>query len=232
MVALAETLPAAPTRADYMASLARVRAGEQPAARELVERLYPIVVRIVRAHRPRRVAEEDLTQDIFIKMFKRLDQYRGDAPFEHWVSRIAVTTCMDQLRAQQCRPELRWSDLSVSEAGALESFCSEQRDGRPADAFAAHELIHKLLNRLKADDRLVIVWFELEEKTIAEICALTGWSNNLVKMRLFRARKKLQRLFATLPGFDGDSAALQRRQMIGAARATRHSVGHMQVAAV
>src|SRR4051794_2252959 len=136
------------TRADYTASLERVRAGEQAAARELVDRLYPIVVRIVRAHRPRRVAEEDLTQDIFIKMFGRLAQYRGDAPFEHWVSRIAVTTCMDQLRAQRCRPELRWSDLSAAEIGTLDFTANERRERGPGDALAARELVHKLLEQL------------------------------------------------------------------------------------
>src|SRR3982751_6292419 len=125
MVAMIEdTRRDGPTRNDYLASIERVRAGEQAAARELVERLYPIVIRIVRAHRPRRIAEEDLMQDVFIKMFNRLAQYRGDAPFEHWVSRIAVTTCMDQLRAQRCRPELRWSDLSPGEASALEATCA------------------------------------------------------------------------------------------------------------
>jgi RNA polymerase sigma-70 factor (ECF subfamily) len=232
MVAMVEAVSGGmAARAEYVASIERVRAGEQAAARELVERLYPIVVRIVRAHRPRRVAEEDLTQDIFIKMFARLGQYRGDAPFEHWVSRIAVTTCMDQLRAQKCRPELRWSDLSLSEVGALEFACSQRRDGWPGDAFAARELVHKLLDRLNTEDRMVVVWFELEEKTIAEIRALTGWSINLVKMRLFRARKKLQRLFEDLPGYDGTRRATRRRQLIAGAAATRALAKRLRAAA-
>ncbi len=219
MVAMVEEV--ARTRADYCASIARVRAGEQAAARELVEKLYPIVVRIVRAHRPRRVAEEDLTQDIFIKMFARLAQYRGDAPFEHWVSRIAVTTCMDQLRAQKCRPELRWADLSPGEVSALDFTTHEHREAGPGEAYAARELVHKLLEQLKPEDRMVIVWFELEEKTIAEIRVLTGWSINLIKMRLFRARKKLQRIFESLPGYDGTRRATQRRILVARAAATR-----------
>src|SRR4051812_21666676 len=212
------------SRDRYMASIARVRAGEQSAARELVEQLYPVVVRIVRAHRPRRIAEEDLTQDVFIKMFKRLAQYRGDAPFEHWVSRIAVTTCMDQLRAQKCRPELRWSDLSPGEADALEAACGDGKERWPGHAYAARELVHQLLDQLKPEDRLVITWFELEEKSIAEIRALSGWSVNLVKMRLFRARKKLQRLFERLPGFDGTREAARRRRLVAGAAATREAV--------
>src|ERR1043165_8404036 len=144
MVAMIETTGReGPTRDEYLASIERVRAGEQAAARELVERLYPIVVRIVRAHRPRRVAEEDLMQDVFIKMFKRLAQYRGDAPFEHWVSRIAVTTCMDQLRAQKCRPELRWADLSPGEAAALEGSYGDRFERWPGHAFTARDLVYK-----------------------------------------------------------------------------------------
>ncbi|HEX2100446.1 MAG TPA: sigma factor, partial [Candidatus Synoicihabitans sp.] len=62
---------------DLVGCLERVRADDQLAARELVEHLYPLVIRIVRARLPRRVSEEDLTQDIFLKMFSRLDQYQG-----------------------------------------------------------------------------------------------------------------------------------------------------------
>ena len=61
--------------------LAQVRAGDQAAARALVERVRPVVLRIVRARKPRRLAEEDLTQEVFMKMFARLDQYAGEAPF-------------------------------------------------------------------------------------------------------------------------------------------------------
>ena len=62
---------------DFVACLERVRRRDQAAARELVEHLYPLVIRIVRSHLPRRVAEEDLAQEIFLKMFTRLEQYKG-----------------------------------------------------------------------------------------------------------------------------------------------------------
>ena len=106
--------------------IARVRAGDQLAARALVERLRPGVLRIVRARRPRRVAEEDLTQEVFMKMFARLGQYQGSAPFTHWVSRIAVTTCLDHWRAQQRRPELRWADLAEWETDRLDERADER----------------------------------------------------------------------------------------------------------
>ena len=183
---------------DLPGCLERVRRRDQAASRQLVEHLYPLVIRIVRSHLPRRVAEEDLAQDIFLKMFTRLAQYQGNVPFPHWVSRIAVTTCIDQLRAQKRRPEFRWADLSENEAEVLSNVMTDERDVTPGDALAARELVHKLLGQLKPDDRLVIQLLDLEQKTIAEISASTGWNQTLVKVRAFRARRKLQKLFQEL----------------------------------
>jgi len=183
---------------DLAGCLDRVRKRDQIAARELVEHLHPLVIRIVRAHLPRRVPEEDLAQDIFLKMFTRIDQYQGSVPFTHWVSRIAVTTCIDQLRAQKRRPELRWADLSERETDALDSAITNENDVRPDDALAARELVQKLLEQLKPEDRLVVQYLDLDQKSIAEISALTGWNQTLVKVRAFRARRKLQRLYREL----------------------------------
>ena len=183
---------------DLAGCLEQVRRRDQIAARELVEHLYPLVIRIIRSHLPRRVAEEDLAQEVFLKMFSRLDQYQGAVPFPHWVSRIAVTTCIDQLRAQKRRPEFRWADLSESEAEVLDAVMTNENDVSSNDALAAHELVHKLIEQLKPDDQLVIRLLDLEQKSIAEIAKLTGWNQTLIKVRAFRARRKLQKLFEEL----------------------------------
>jgi len=183
---------------DLAGCLERVRRRDQAAARELVEHLHPLVIRIVRAHLPRRVAEEDLSQEIFLKMFTRIEQYKGSVPFSHWVSRIAVTTCIDQLRAQKRRPEFRWADLSESEAGVLDSVLTSEHDVAPGAALAASELVHKLLDQLKPEDQLVVQLLDLEQKSIAEISEITGWKQSLVKVRAFRARRKLKKLFEEL----------------------------------
>lgn len=183
---------------DLPGCLVRVRARDQAAARELVEHLYPLVIRIVRSHLPRRVAEEDLAQDIFLKMFTRLEQYQGTVPFPHWVSRIAVTTCIDQLRAKKRRPEFRWSDLSETEAQVLDNVLTNDDESPPDEALEARELVNKLLGQLKPEDQLVIRLLDLEQKTIREISALTGWNVALVKVRAFRARRKLHKLFTAL----------------------------------
>jgi len=183
---------------DLAGCLERVRRRDQAAARELVEHLHPLVIRIVRAHLPRRVQEEDLSHEVFLKMFTRIEQYKGSVPFTHWVSRIAVTTCIDQLRAQKRRPEFRWADLSENEAGVLDSVLTSERDVAPDDALAARELVHKLLDQLKPEDRLVIQLLDLEQKSVAEVSQLTGWNQALVKVRAFRARRKLKKFFEDL----------------------------------
>src|SRR5437762_9490666 len=81
----------------------RARSGDDDAARELIRQLYPLVAKIVRGYRPRRTAEEDLAQMIFVKVFQNLAQYSGKVPISHWVSRIAVNTCRNQLMAEKAR---------------------------------------------------------------------------------------------------------------------------------
>ena len=119
---------------DWRECLARVRQRDEEAAALLVARLYPLVIRIVRSHLPRRAAEEDLAQDVFVKMFTRLDQYqaRPGTPFEHWVARLAVRTCLDALKAADRRPELRWGDLSEEQAAWLNFMLADQ-SARPPD---------------------------------------------------------------------------------------------------
>src|SRR5438093_11828950 len=85
---------------------------DDEAARALVRKLYPLVAKIVRSHRPRRTAEEDLCQMIFIKVFQRLSQFSGNVPLEHWVSRVAVNTCLNQMGSEQVRPAVRHADLN------------------------------------------------------------------------------------------------------------------------
>jgi RNA polymerase sigma-70 factor (ECF subfamily) len=183
---------------DVAACLERVRQHDQVAARELVEHLYPLVIRIVRSHLPRRVAEEDLAQEVFLKMFTRLDQYKGAVAFTHWVSRIAVTTCIDQLRAQKRRPEFRWADLSEKETEVLDAVLTSDSEVPANEALAARELVAKLLGQLKPEDRLVVQLLDLEQRSVAEISKLTGWNPSLVKVRAFRARGKLKKLFEEL----------------------------------
>src|SRR5689334_13109434 len=103
---------ASETALDVPLCVKRARRGDEEAARLLIQHLYPLVIKLVRSHLPRRTSEEDLAQTVFMKMFANLGQYSGTVPLEHWVSRIAVNTCLNQLRVEKVRPELRYADLT------------------------------------------------------------------------------------------------------------------------
>lgn len=184
---------------DLPECLRRVRQRDPEAARQLVEHLYPQVVRIIATRLPRRDSEEDLAQDIFLKMFTKLEQYKGDVPFEHWVSRIAVNHCLNALRAQSSRPEWRWADLSPEQAEALEAVLTSPSDTpHPAQALGARELVDKLLGTLAPPDAWLIRWLELEGLSIEQVRQRTGWSSTRIRVRAFRARRKLNQAFQSL----------------------------------
>jgi RNA polymerase sigma factor (sigma-70 family) len=186
---------------DLAACLERVRQrsrDSEDAARELVEALYPLVAKLVHAHLPQRDEPEDLIQEVFMKMFARLEQFRGQVPFEHWVSRVAVSTCIDKLRAQKRRPTVRWSDLSEEEQVVIEKISAEEIAGEKQHETLAWEILQKLLDALAPAERMMITLLELEQKSIAEVCAVTGWNSGVVRIRAFRARHKLKALYEQL----------------------------------
>jgi RNA polymerase sigma-70 factor (ECF subfamily) len=165
---------------------------DDEAARELVRRLYPLVAKLVRAHRPRRTAEEDLCQMIFIKVFQKLSQFSGKVPLEHWVSRIAVNTCLNQIEAEKARPELRYADLSEEEQAVVENLATSARELAPDERLASRQLVEHLLGLLKPVERLAIDLLYLQGRSVEEIRKITGWSAALIKVRAFRARQKMR----------------------------------------
>ncbi len=175
------------------ARLQRVRNNDSEAAEDLVRDLFPLVMRIVRGHLPRRMDPEDLAQIVFVKVFQKIDQFNGDAPFPHWVSRIAVNTCLNELRAEKARPELRWADLGEEQSEALERVL-ERSDDTPVDEqTATRDLAERLLETLPPRDRLILTLLDLEERTVAETAAITGSPEAVIKVRAFRARRKLRK---------------------------------------
>ncbi|PYK88024.1 MAG: RNA polymerase subunit sigma-24 [Verrucomicrobia bacterium] len=171
---------------------------DDEAARELVRRLYPLVAKLVRAHRPRRTAEEDLCQMIFIKVFQKLSQFSGKVPLEHWVSRIAVNTCLNQIEAEKARPELRYADLSEEEQAVVENLATSARELAPDERLASRQLVEHLLGLLKPVERLAIDLLYLQGRSVEEIRKITGWSVALIKVRAFRARQKMKDQFAKI----------------------------------
>jgi RNA polymerase sigma factor (sigma-70 family) len=174
---------------------------DDEAARELVRQLYPLVAKLVRAYRPRRTADEDLCQMIFIKVFQKLSQFSGNVPLEHWVSRVAVNTCLNQIESEKVRPELRHADLSEEEQAVVENLAASN-ELAPDQRFASRQLVEHLLAALKPVERLAIDLLYLQGRSVEEIRKITGWSAALIKVRAFRARRKMKDQLAKISAKD------------------------------
>jgi RNA polymerase sigma factor (sigma-70 family) len=177
--------------------VARAREGDEEACRLLADRLSPLILKLVRSNLPRRVSEEDLVQEVFLRVFSKLDQYAGLVPLEHWVSRIAVNTCINALKHESVRPELRLADLSEEEEAVVQRRAVSGEDLPGDRRGAAQELVATMLARLNPDDRWVITLLHLDERSTKEISRTTGWSVAQVKVRAFRARHKMRALWKT-----------------------------------
>jgi RNA polymerase sigma-70 factor (ECF subfamily) len=198
---LADLKLAAAAAAQGTADLAwvvQVREGDETAARALVERLYPTIMRTVRSHLPRRTHEEDLAQAIYTKVFHKLEQFSGLAPLEHWAARIAINTCLNQLKHEAARPEVRMGDLSEEEEAVIQQLARTAEDPPNERRTAARELLETLLKRLRPDEQRVIRLLYVEEWSTQEISRQTGWSVSLVKVKAFRTRQKMRKLWDTL----------------------------------
>ncbi|PYL43301.1 MAG: hypothetical protein DME29_07255 [Verrucomicrobia bacterium] len=105
----------------------------------------------------------------------------------------AVNTCRNQLTAEKARPELRHADLSEEQAAMLENLAASDEALSPDRKLAARDLVEKLLAMLKPVERLVIDMLYLQERSVAEVQKLTGWTAATIKVRAFRARQKLRK---------------------------------------
>ncbi len=130
---------------------------------------------------------DDLCQEVFLRAWRRLRTFRGDAPFEHWLARLTVTACYDFLRREKRhRGHVELDDSPL-----------EFRDTNVDAAIAAgraRDLLDWAMRKLSAEEKLVLTLLELEERNVRDIAALTGWSESNVKVRAFRARAKLREI--------------------------------------
>ena len=183
-----------PTDAELIAAVLN---GDPASFEPLVKKYQSRVFATARRYARRESEVEDIVQEVFLKAFQKLGSFRGDAPFEHWLMRLAVRTCYDFLRAHQRNRELSLTDLSDDEGDWLERFAANPSDSAE-NAAAARELVERVMDQLSPAARLVITLLEIEDRSLKEIAALTGWSVAVVKIRAFRARAEMRRCLQKL----------------------------------
>lgn len=171
----------------------RISGGDEQAFDELVRRHFGRVARIAGRFFAQQDAAEEIHQETFLKAFVSIASYRGDVPLEHWLSRIAVNACYDALRRSRRRPTIAVESRAVSGDDAVASV-----DPSDDAAFCRREhariAANELLAMLAPGERLVLTLMVLEDRSVAEVAALTGWSVVNVKVRAFRARRRLKAL--------------------------------------
>ena len=177
--------------------ISAVLEGDAASFEPLVTRYQPRVFATARRYARREDEVADSVQEIFIKAYQKLSTYRAEAPFEHWLMRMAVRTCYDFLRKHQRNREYNVTEISDEENDWLENVGDEGPERETAQA-AAKALVERLLDGLSPDFRIVITLLEIEEKSVKEIADLTGWSVSLVKVRAYRARKQMRKMLARI----------------------------------
>jgi RNA polymerase sigma-70 factor, ECF subfamily len=179
--------------------------GDEAAAMSLVALLHPRLLRVIRRLLARGPELEEALQDTFLHLFRTLPEFRGQAPFSAWATRIAVNCALMRLRRRRRKPEAPISEL-LPRFDAEGSFEDYVQDWSPtaealAEAGQLRGQLWEALDRLPEDWRAVFVLAVDEEMSMAEISLVLGISVPNVKTRLHRARQALrEQLAAHLKG--------------------------------
>ena len=162
--------------------------GDADAYRRLIEQHQAAVSKLLWRFTRDPVEHEELVQQVFIDAYMGLKGYRGEAPFEHWLSRIAVRVGYAFWRKRSRRKTVTLSDEHWRQLA--------QSDDSTADSAEAGEIVHRLLARLPRRDRLVLTLRYLEQCDVAQTAYRLGWTPVRVRVQTHRAIEKLKQLTA------------------------------------
>ena len=170
-------------RIDDMNLALRIRAGDQSAFRELVERHQSRIFRVLYGILNHRADAEDVAQEVFAKVYFSIHRFDHRSSLFTWIYSIAVNEAYSHLRKRRTAPDFH-----------------SLIDGRPTPdrAAAQRDLLNKLLALIPEDDRLLLLWKEVEGCSVTSLAEMTGMNESTIKVRLFRARRKVVELAARL----------------------------------
>src|ERR1700720_576885 len=145
--------------------IAAVLKGDAGSFEPLVVKYSPRVFATARRYARRESEVEDIVQEVWLKAYQKLSGFRNEAPFEHWLMRLAVRTCYDFLRAHRRNRETAFSELAEPDEDWLERFVSEPGTAGEQSQAARH-LVERILEQLSPPARLVITLLEIEDRSI------------------------------------------------------------------
>ena len=143
-----------------------------------------------------------------MKAFTQLGSFEGRGSLEGWLTRIATNTCLNMVRSSKRRPESTISDLTEDEQGWLDQHSvNESGEQRSVEnSVVAADLADRLLAVLPPEDQQALLMIDGEDASIKEVAEATGWSESKVKVRAFRARRKLREAMEKLLDHKGKRA--------------------------
>ena len=162
-----------------------VKAGDQVAFRELIERYEARIFRVIWGILRNRDDAEEIAQEVFAKVYFSIRTFDGRSTLYTWIYRIAVNECYGFLRKQRLK--------LVAEGDVADDTFTNAADIHPlADrATIERDFVNKLLANVDEDDRMLLLWKEVEGLSLEELVELTGLNKNTIKVRLYRTRQRL-----------------------------------------
>ena len=134
---------------------------------------------------------EDIAQQVFVKAYFSLKRFDQRAAFSTWLYKITVNECWDLLRKRKVRPLLYESDLSEEQAQEYKGFGDKSVGSDVSDRMEARQRVENLLVDLDERDRLMLILKEVQGFSVEEIAEIMEINGNTVKVRLFRARRRI-----------------------------------------
>jgi RNA polymerase sigma-70 factor (ECF subfamily) len=182
----------APGAVDDRELVRRAQDEDQEAFEELLRRHQHRVFAVAGGILRRREDVEDIAQQVFVKAYFSLKKFDQRAAFSTWLYKITVNECWDLLRKKKVRPLVYESDLSEEQAKQVIA-AEGKNSGAPdiSDRLEARERVENLLEGLDERDRLMLILKEVEGFAVEEIAQVLDLNANTVKVRLFRARRRI-----------------------------------------
>jgi RNA polymerase sigma-70 factor (ECF subfamily) len=182
----------APGLADDRELVRRAQRADKEAFEELVRRHQHRVFAVAGGILRQREDVEDIAQQVFVKAYFSLKRFDQRAAFSTWLYKITVNECWDLLRKRKVRPLIYESDLSEEQArqfGAPDE--RKEREPDISEKLEARQRVERLLEGLDERDRTMLVLKEVEGFAVEEIAQILDLNANTVKVRLFRARRRI-----------------------------------------
>jgi len=168
--------------------ISRVLQGEQHAYAELVKRYQNFVFTVCLRYAPGREDAEEIAQDVFVKAYRSLADFRGDAKFSTWLYTIVHTSCLSFLRKK--RPDIR--SLDDDHVFATADTIDSGLRANQVEQKSRVAMVNAAIRLLSPDDAKVITLFYQGEQSLDEIGHIMGLDPNTAKVKLHRARQRLR----------------------------------------